>query len=75
MLHNRVLTKENFETVFMCFAKNCINNGLKEPIDIYIVGGAAIVFNFDFRESTIDVDAMFKSDKTNLFDSDENKII
>ena len=66
MLHNKLLTKENVDEIFHCFALRCIENKLNSKIDIYMVGGGAIMLNFDYRLSTIDFDALFvKNDAVN----------
>lgn len=61
MLHSKVLMKENIDAIFECFAKNYIGIDPKNAIDIYLVGGGAIMLNFDYRLSTIDFDAYFKN--------------
>ena len=63
MLRNVVLTKEKLDSVFEVFAQKILKANINNPINIYIVGGAAIVLNFDYRESTIDIDAMFENDE------------
>lgn len=41
-----------------------IKLGGTQPINIYLVGGAAIVLNFEYRLSTIDIDALFIDNQT-----------
>lgn len=59
MLHNTVLSKENLDTIFESFADKCLKLGSKEKINVYVVGGGAILLNFDYRLSTMDIDALF----------------
>ena len=59
MLHNMVLNKNNLDDIFSLLAEEYKNCGGKEKINIYVVGGAAIVMNFDYRLSTMDIDAFF----------------
>ncbi len=53
------------ESLNLCFselAKELKKHfGRKAKIEIVIVGGASVLLNYDFRESTIDVDAMVSS--------------
>lgn len=64
MLHNKLLTKENIDEIFTCFALNCLkDNNHPSKIEIYMVGGGAIMLNFDYRLSTIDFDAFFIKDE------------
>lgn len=58
MLHNQVLNKNSIDSIFSCLANNY--HGTK-PINIYLVGGAAIMLHFDYRQSTIDFDALFQN--------------
>ena len=60
MLHSKNLDKERINTILENFSQNYEKIGGKEELDIYLVGGAAILLNFEYRESTIDVDALFK---------------
>ena len=64
MLHSKVLKREDIDTIFDDLASEYIKLGGTQKVDIYLVGGAAIVLNFDYRISTIDIDAFFKDDKT-----------
>ena len=63
MLHNQSLNKENIQLLFQTFAKEYESLGGKEDLNLYLVGGAAILFNFNYRKSTIDIDALFKNTK------------
>lgn len=60
MLHNFLFKKEDINQVFEKLASEYIELGGTKRVEIYLVGGAAIVSNFDYRMSTIDIDALFK---------------
>ena len=62
MSHNSVLSKDNLDIVFQTFSNTIkqINNNKK--VSLYIVGGGAIVASFEYRLSTMDIDAMFATD-------------
>ena len=60
MLHSIALKKEDVDKLFDKLASEYIELGGSKIVEIYLVGGAAIVLNFDFRMSTIDIDALFK---------------
>ncbi len=52
-------TKENLEQYFLALSKECRKlNGTKMLAEIILVGGAAVLVNYGFREMTYDVDAM-----------------
>ena len=61
MLHNSLINKENFEKIFNQLASTYEQLGGNERINIYLVGGTAIVLNFSYRQSTLDVDALFNT--------------
>ena len=63
MWHSKLITKENIDGLFDNLSKEYIDLGGKQRVDIYIVGGAAIVLNFDYRMSTIDIDAYYKENQ------------
>ena len=61
MSHNIItLKKDNLDNILKILATKYsqINT---TPICVYIVGGSAIVLNFDYRESTLDIDAFYES--------------
>ncbi len=60
MSHNTVLTKDNIDSILESFANHYISQDNVLPINIYIVGGSAIVMRFDYRQSTIDIDALYE---------------
>lgn len=61
MLHNSLINKENFDAIFQKLATTYETLGGNEKISIYLVGGTAIVLNFTYRQSTLDVDALFNT--------------
>lgn len=63
MLHSSLLKKEDLDCLFDKLAAEYIELGGSKRVEIYLVGGAAIVLNFDFRMSTIDIDAMFNDNE------------
>ena len=64
MLPNTILDKENIDYVFKVFAQKLNELGYKKKLNVFVVGGGAIVLNFDYRLSTIDIDAEFELDET-----------
>ena len=59
MSHKRTINKETFDEIFHSFSNEYEKlNGATE-LNIYLVGGAAILLNFDYRKSTMDVDALY----------------
>ena len=62
MLHSALLDKNKLDDIFSFLADEYKKTGSKETINIYVVGGAAIVINFTYRLSTIDVDALYELD-------------
>lgn len=61
MLLNFPFNKQSFDDVFNYFAAKCIKHGIKGPINLYVVGGASIVMSFEYRKSTIDIDAYYEN--------------
>ena len=59
MLHNTTINRDNIDEIFECFSKHFSQHSNK-PIDIYVVGGSSIVINFVYRESTVDIDALYE---------------
>ena len=57
MLHSKMLDKAKLENAFELLAKKCKEKNISSPINLYVVGGASILINFDFRKATLDVDA------------------
>lgn len=54
-----VITKENLETYLKELAKQFRKlNGKAMPAEITLIGGASILINYGFRDSTYDVDAL-----------------
>ena len=63
MLHNTLINKQDIDNLFCALANEYESLGGKNDINIYLVGGASIILNFDYRMSTIDIDALFKTDE------------
>ena len=56
-------TKENLDTYLKELAKEFRKiNGKSMPAEIVLVGGAAILTNYGFRDMTTDVDAVIHAD-------------
>jgi len=59
---NGKITKDNIDFYLKEFAKVFKKlNGSKMPAEIILVGGASILVNYNFRNSTGDIDAIIKS--------------
>ena len=63
MLHNIVLSKDNMDLVFQTFSNNIRKINKNKKISLYIVGGSAIVSSFEYRLSTMDIDAIYAIDE------------
>ena len=61
MLRNKLIQKDNIDDLFNNLANEYETIGGNKDINIYLVGGASIILNFDYRMSTIDIDAFFKN--------------
>ena len=67
MLHNKLINRNDIETVFDCLSKEYESLGGNKKVEIYLVGGAAILLKFDYRLSTMDIDAYFdENDMLNI---------
>lgn len=56
------ITKENIGQYFADFSKEIKKEfGRKASIDVVIVGGASVLLNYSFRDTTTDVDGYFSS--------------
>ncbi len=64
MLHSKVIKREDIDVIFDNLASEYIKLGGNQKVDINLVGGAAIVLYFNYRVSTVDIDAFFKDNKT-----------
>ena len=53
MLHSSLLKKEDLDCLLDKLAAEYIELGGSKRVEIYLVGGAAIVLNFDFRMSKL----------------------
>lgn len=63
MLHNLTIDKKLFNDLIDDFATEYKNTGASKSIKLFIVGGCAIMMNFSYRLSTIDVDAFFTNNE------------
>lgn len=63
MLHNSLIKRENIGKIFEELAKEYELRGGTDLVNIYLVGGAAIMLDFDYRMSTIDIDALYKKNE------------
>ncbi len=56
------ITKENLDTYLKALAKQFRKlNGKSMPAEITLIGGASILINYGFRDSTYDVDALIQA--------------
>ena len=56
---SKVFTKQNLDLVFRDLSKEYKRlGGRKIPVDIVLIGGAAIIEGYGFREMTTDIDAL-----------------
>ncbi|MCL2810185.1 MAG: DUF6036 family nucleotidyltransferase, partial [Treponema sp.] len=56
------ITKDNIDFYLKEFAKEFKKlNGSKMPAEIVLIGGASVLVNYNFRNSTGDIDAIIKS--------------
>jgi len=63
MLHSKIIKRENIDNIFTILSQEYENAGGNHAIDIFLVGGAAIVLDFSYRLSTIDIDALYEDDE------------
>lgn len=62
MSSDNVFTKENLDTYLRELAKDIRkSNRSGMPVEIILIGGAAILANYGFRDMTTDVDAVFRA--------------
>ena len=59
MLRSKLIKKENIDFIFKTLTKEYLRLNGSKRVDIYMVGGAAIVLSFEYRASTIDIDAFY----------------
>jgi hypothetical protein len=64
MLYSPIESKETLESIFLAFAKEYRRLAKKNaiPLEITVIGGASILLNYSFRESTYDVDVIMLDD-------------
>lgn len=59
---NGTINKENMDSIFKDLGKRFRKlNGRKTPAEIILVGGAAIIASYGFRDSTNDIDALISA--------------
>ena len=63
MLHSKLIKKDDIDSIFSTLAQEYELIGGNKDINIYLVGGASIIISFDYRMSTIDIDAYYKNNK------------
>jgi predicted nucleotidyltransferase len=62
MSANDVFNKDNLENYLKELSKEFKKlNGNKMPAEIVLIGGAAVLLRYNFRNSTDDVDAIIRS--------------
>lgn len=64
MLHSKLINKGDIDNIFTSLADEYEALGGSKDVNIYLVGGASIILNFEYRMSTIDIDAYFNNSKT-----------
>lgn len=71
MSYNTPITKKDLDTYLKELAKEFRRrNGKRIPAEIILIGGASILINYGFRDTTYDMDAIIKASssmKVNLF--------
>lgn len=56
------ITKENFQTILRTFAKHFRKlNGKTMPAELILVGGAAVMARYGFRDTTRDLDSIIRA--------------
>lgn len=63
MLHSKIIRRDDIDIIFDALADEYLKLNGEDIFDVYLVGGAAIVLNFEYRASTIDIDAYFKNNQ------------
>ncbi len=62
MLSDKRFTKENLDTYLKELAKEFRKrNGKDTPAEIILIGGASVIINYGFRETTYDMDAIINA--------------
>lgn len=56
--HSKALSKNNIDYLFSVLASKYKELGGHETVEIFLVGGAAIITRFQYRAMTLDVDAI-----------------
>ena len=63
MLHSNLINRQDIGNLFCALANEYESLGGSNDVNIYLVGGASIILSFDYRMSTIDIDAYFKNNE------------
>ena len=63
MWFSKAFRREDLADLFHRLSAAYRQNGGTAPVDLYIVGGSAIIMRFHYRQSTIDVDAYYQSNR------------
>ena len=63
MLHDKLIKREDIRAVFNALAVAYEQIGGNQRKDIYLVGGSAIILEFNYRFATVDIDAYFNDDE------------
>jgi len=54
MSHSNYISKENIDVLLKDFAENYKNISInKDKLEIILVGGASVILNYNFRDSTL----------------------
>ena len=61
MSHSKLISKKDISNIFNSLSTEYGLLGGNNSVNIYLVGGASIILNFDYRLSTVDIDAFFKN--------------
>ncbi len=62
MSYNAKFTKDNLDSYLKALGKEFRRrNGKTTPAELILVGGAAVLVNYGFRDSTMDVDALIRA--------------
>jgi len=61
--HSKALSKNNIDYLFSVLASKYKELGGHETVEIFLVGGAAIITRFQYRAMTLDVDAVHPKTK------------
>ena len=61
-MSSETINKQNIDNIFKELAKEYKKlDGKYMPAEIILIGGAAVITNYGFREMTMDIDALIKA--------------